>query len=165
MIDNKYTILFVCTGNTCRSPMAQAALQVLLQKQRPNKFRVISAGISTAAGYPATRFANDAVKVWKGDLSNHESQQLSPSLIEEADLILAMAPEHYKEILRMVPSALDKVYLFKNFPDSAPVGDGVDDPIGQSLDRYNETFLEIAEYLGQNLEEFVRRIDSKLHAA
>ncbi|MDZ4723170.1 MAG: low molecular weight protein arginine phosphatase [candidate division Zixibacteria bacterium] len=160
----KYTIMFVCTGNTCRSPMAAGALQVLLNKKRQGKFSVISSGISASYKSPATRFASEVVKMWDADISDHESQLLTADLIERSDLILAMAPEHYKEILRLDPEAVDKVFLFKNFPDQSPVGDGVDDPVGQSLDRYNETFLEIGEYLGKNLDEIIRRIDGAVHA-
>ncbi|MEW6051082.1 MAG: low molecular weight protein arginine phosphatase [Candidatus Zixiibacteriota bacterium] len=156
-----YTILFVCTGNTCRSPMAEAALRVLLDKDRPGRYRVLSAGTAAANGFPATLYALEAVKIWSGDLSRHRSQLLSRRLIEDADLVLGMTPEHVKEILRLSPEAKPKVFLFKNFPDGRLTGEGVEDPVGQSLDRYNATFLEIGEYLGKFLSEIVKRIDEK----
>ena len=156
--------MFVCTGNTCRSPMAEAALRVLLEKRRPGKFEVMSSGTGAANGFPATMFAAEAAKVWDCDLSNHHSRQLSRDLIEQADLIIAMAPEHLAEVRRLSPAAADRSFLLKNFPDPSPNGDRVDDPIGQSLDRYNETFLEIGEYLGQIIDEIVQRIDEKADA-
>jgi len=141
--------------------MAEGALKVLLEKQRPGSFSVISSGTAAASGFPATMYAIEAAKIWDCDLSSHRSQQLSRELIEKSDLILAMTPEHLQEVLRLSRSAKGKAFLFKNFPDPNPDGEGIEDPIGQSLDRYNETFLEIGEYLGKYLDEVVRRIDEK----
>ncbi len=164
MRDEKYTILFVCTGNTCRSPMAESALRALLEKERPGKFRVVSAGTGAATGFPATLYAIEAAKVWSCDISKHKSRQLTRGLIDEADLIFGMAPQHVKEVLRMTPSAKEKTFLFKNFPDHGSNGEAVEDPIGQTLDVYNHAFLEIGEYLGKHLPEIVKRIDEKVPA-
>ncbi len=159
-----YTILFVCTGNTCRSPMAEGGLKVLLAKERPGKFRVMSAGTAAATGFPATLYAGEAAKIWGCDLSGHKSQQLTRALLEDADLIFAMTPEHAKEIVRLAPEVRGRTFLFKNFPEPHLTGEAVEDPIGQTLDRYNETFLEIGEYLGKHLPEIVHRIDEKIPA-
>lgn len=160
-MSDTYKIMFVCTGNTCRSPMAEAALKLLLEKERPGKFEVYSSGTSAANGFPATMYAIEAVRIWDADLSGHLSQPLTRELINDADLIFAMTSGHYKEIIRMNKNAADKTYLFKNFPDPSPDGEGVVDPIGQDLAVYNETFLEIGEYLGKYLPEIIKRIDSK----
>lgn len=162
--DATYNILIVCTGNTCRSPMAEYALRSLLEKERPGQTAVASAGTGAAAGYPATEYGQEAARMWDLNLAPHGSQMLTLELIKWADLVLTMAPGHHREVTRLVPEAADRTYLLKKFPDNSPVGEQVDDPIGQTLDRYNETFLEIGEHLGQHLPEILTRVDAKLGA-
>lgn len=161
-MSEKFVVLFVCTGNTCRSPMAEGALRRLLEEARPEKFEVISAGTMGASGYPATMYAVEAAKLRDADISNHQSQPLTSQLIESVDLIFGMTSSHVAEVLRLADDAQGKTYLFKNFPDSNHHGEGVDDPIGQSLERYNETFLEISEYLDRQVDEIVKLIDAKI---
>ena len=144
--------------------MAEYALRSLLDKERPGKTKVLSAGTYGAEGYPATMFAVEAAKTWDLNLRPHKSRSLTPEMIEEADLILVMAPEHHREVTSMVPEAAERTYLLKKFPDNSPEGEKVDDPIGLDLEDYNQTFLEIGEYLGQHLPEIVERVDKKLNA-
>lgn len=160
---DKYKILVVCTGNTCRSPMAEYALRSLVERERSGRAEVRSAGIAAATGFPATMYAAEAARMWDLDLSDHRSQMLTAGLIDEADLILAMAPEHHRAVVRTVPEARSKTFLLKSFPENSPDGEDVEDPIGRSLEDYNRIFLEIGEYLGQHLPEIVSRINEKFH--
>jgi protein-tyrosine-phosphatase len=107
-------------------------------------------------------YANEAAKIWDVDLSKHLSRPLTSAVIDKADLIFAMTPEHYREIVRVKKDAAHKTFIFKSFPKPGAEGEGVVDPIGQSLDRYNETFLEIGEHLGKVFDEIVKRIDEKV---
>lgn len=163
-MSDKFTIMFVCTGNTCRSPMAEGALRVLLQRERPGKFNVISSGTGAATGFPATEYAVEASKIWNSDLSKHKSQPATEEMIDQSDLILAMTPRHIRELHNMKPTAKSKIYLLKNFPENDPDGDSVDDPIGMPLDYYKETFLEIGEELGRMLPFIVKKIDESVNA-
>lgn len=160
----RYVVLFVCTGNTCRSPMAEYAFRALLDKERPGKVKVVSAGTMGTGGHPATMYAVEAGKIWNLNLRPHHSQGLSRELIAEADLILVMASEHYRAVTELDPEAADRTYLLKKFPEPDPVGEAVEDPIGMGLEDYNRTFLEIGELLGQYLPEIVKRVDEKLNA-
>lgn len=144
--------------------MAEGALRGLLEKERPGTCEVISAGTVGASGFPATKYAVEAARIWDADISKHQSQPLTGGLIDRADLIFGMTSEHVSSVLRLRKEAADKTFLFKNFPDRSQSGEGIDDPIGQSLERYNETFLEIGEYLGKQLDEIVKRIDAKTNA-
>ncbi|MEW5796484.1 MAG: low molecular weight protein arginine phosphatase [Candidatus Zixiibacteriota bacterium] len=159
--DNKYRILFVCSGNTCRSPMAEYALRMLLEKERPGQVEVYSAGTLGLRNQPATIYAQEAARIWDLDLSPHRSQGLTPELVAQADLVFAMTAEHHQKIVELDRRAGEKTYLLKNFPDNSPDGEAIGDPIGMDLDYYNEVFLEIGESLGQHLPEIVKRIDHK----
>ncbi len=142
--------------------MAQGAIRVLLDKKRSGKYEVISSGTSAATGFPATAYAIEAAKIWNANISGHKSQPLTRELIDRADLIFALTPSHFRDIVSMRKDAVSRTFLLKEFPNSGPDGEGVDDPIGQSLDRYNETFLEIGECLGKHLDEIVKRLDEKV---
>jgi len=158
---SNFKVLFVCTGNTCRSPMAEGGLRVLLQGRGIDNIEVISAGTAAPSGCPATHYAVEAAKTWKADLSTHRSRAVSSWLVDEVDLILVMTPSHYREVLSVNPEAKDKMYLLKRFPESGDDGEGVADPIGGSLDTYNQTFLEIGEELGRMLPEIINMAQRK----
>jgi protein-tyrosine phosphatase len=158
---NKYSVLFVCSGNTCRSPMAEYAMRMLLEKERPGQAEVASAGTLGLRSQPATIYAQEAARIWDLDLSPHKSQGLTPELIGRADLIFPMTTDHWREIVRLDRRAAEKTYLLKSFPSNAPDGEPVADPIGMELSYYNEVFLEIGEYLGKHLPEILKRIDAK----
>ncbi len=155
-----FKVLIVCTGNTCRSAMAEGALRVLLEKQT-DTVDVISAGTGAVPGCPATINAIEAAKTWHADISNHHSRPLSVELIEEADLILAMTPGHYRDILGYTSDAASRTFLLKKYPEPGDDGEGVADPIGGPLDVYNQTFLEIGEELGRILPDILELAKKK----
>jgi protein-tyrosine-phosphatase len=146
--EDKFKLLIVCTGNTCRSPMAEGIAKKIVSEKGLNNFHIGSAGIGTADGLPATDYAIEAAKHWDIDIQKHRSTVLTTQLAMESDLILAMAPEHAERIMSLDKQLKDKTYLLKGFPVPYSRGQArVDDPIGGSLEQYNQTFLELDEIL------------------
>jgi protein-tyrosine-phosphatase len=131
--------------------MAEGGMRKLLENGGIDDVVVFSSGTAAASGFPATAYALEAVHIWDADISAHKSQPLTPQLINEADLIIAMSPDHCYQIITMVPDAAGKTFLLKNYPEPGCDGEGIDDPIGGSLDIYNQTFIEIGEELGRIL--------------
>jgi protein-tyrosine-phosphatase len=141
--------------------MAEGILKSILAEKGILNVRVTSSGIGAMVGMPATPFAVEAAKNWGVDISGHRARQLTPKMIEEADLILAMAPEHVQDILRKKPDALKKTFLIKAFP--APYSSSqerVQDPIGGTLNDYNQTYLELDEILRKIVNGIIQLSES-----
>ena len=154
--------MFVCTGNTCRSPMAEGILKKLLAEKGINNIKVSSAGTQALDGYPAAPFTIEATKVWDIDLNEHSSKKLSLDVLKESDLVLVMSIEHLKHIEKMDRGSLDKTYLLKAFPHKDDNDNlAVKDPIGGSLEEYNLCFLELDEEIRRILPEVIRVFEKK----
>lgn len=156
-----YRILIVCTGNTCRSPMAQGLLQKMLVESGLEDVDVSSAGIGTLDGYPATSFAVKAAAEKQVDISHHHSTRLTTKLVEQADLILVMADEHH-DYLSQMEASRGKLYMFKGFPEEghADFLHSVKDPVGGSLEEYRRTIDELERELKRMLPEIKSRIEA-----
>ena len=126
-------LIFVCTGNTCRSPMAEGLLRAMLPKTCD--WEIFSAGVCAANGWPASDHAVEALREKGIDISNITSQTLTPNLIEEADLLVTMTQGHRQAILAVAPKSEGKVFLLKSFGIAECAAD-INDPVGGSLELY-----------------------------
>jgi protein-tyrosine phosphatase len=109
-----FKVIFVCTGNICRSPMAE---QMLIQKAEKNKLpiKVVSAGVMAMTGDPMTPQSADAMTKRGFTPTKHISQDLTPKLLEEADLVLTATLDHRGEIARMLPKASKYSFTIDEF--------------------------------------------------
>ena len=137
-------VLVVCTGNTCRSPMAEGWLK---QKLSGKGWMVESAGVGAWGGSPATPEAVEAMREVGVDISEHRSQALSKALVEGASYILAMTEGHRREVVRRWPEAEAKTFLVPDFG----VGESraVEDPVGYPVEVYQHTRDELVQALGE----------------
>lgn len=150
-------VLFVCTANVCRSPMAAGLFQALLTSHVPGgrDWLVDSAGTWASEGQRASENAIRVMQKRGIDLSNHRSKVVSNALLNLFDLILVMEPGH-KEALRVeFPEIARRVWLLSEL-SGPPVP--IEDPYGLSLEYYEKTAAEIEAYLQAGLPEILARV-------
>ena len=136
----EYSVLFVCTGNTCRSPMAEGIAKRLLAEMKRVPIdqleaagvRVRSAGTMTGGGSAASPEAVEAMKQVGIDINQHTSSALTEDLIQDADAIYTMTDSHRQGVLMLSPSAAEKTQRLDPATD-------VMDPIGGPLELYKQT--------------------------
>ena len=151
-------VLFVCTGNTCRSPMAEAVFRTLAAERlgcAPDEIErhgvvVASAGMAAWPGGPASEHAVTVAGELGGDLGGHESQPLTDALVRQADVILTMTNAHRAALLAQFPEAGGRVTLL------SPERQDVIDPIGGSLDTYRRCARQIRGHLAARLDTLLK---------
>ena len=145
-------ILFVCTGNTCRSPMAEAIARRLVEESGRIDIEVESAGTQASDRSPASDEALLVGVERNLDLSAHRARRLTPEILASADLVLVMSPTHLSEVREMDPNA--NVHLFAGYGTPRSKGRSIADPFGGNLEDYRAT----ADELEHELKEILERI-------
>jgi protein-tyrosine-phosphatase len=144
-------VLFICTDNSCRSPMAENVLKKLIHDNHWT-LECGSAGLAAFNGVPAAQDAVEACKEKGIDLSAHQSQPLSKALVIESDLILTMTGKHKESILRKMPELESKISLLSDYAGQGI--EDVEDPVGQSFEQYQKVFAQIEGYLLKAKDKF-----------
>ncbi|WP_242868883.1 low molecular weight protein arginine phosphatase [Desulfotomaculum copahuensis] len=134
-------LLFVCTGNTCRSSMAAAlARRALAERGLTGRVEVISAGLFARPGDPASPRAVAVMGEWGIDLHRHRARQLTPRDVAGADLVLVMTAGHHRQVRQMVPEAGDRIHTLAAY---AGVDADVPDPFGRPLEAYRRCAVDL----------------------
>lgn len=134
-------VLFVCTGNTCRSPMAAALANEMIPS-----VTVKSAGVFAGAGSPVNDHALHALKE-QGLTIDHHSKQISESVLDWSDLILTMTTGHRDTLTSQYPAYQSKCFTLKEYVLDSPENEDIPDPFGQDITMYQETLNELTEYI------------------
>ncbi len=148
-------VLFICSGNSCRSPMAEALCRKMLaermnvpeEKLEEHGYTVLSAGSAGGFASPASDLAMEVMREAGIDLSDHLSQTVTAEMLEHADRVFVMTPEQLDRILRIAPSAQGRVALLD--PKGRPIGD----PHGGDLETYRRCAHALRRALDKRMKE------------
>jgi RpiB/LacA/LacB family sugar-phosphate isomerase len=148
------TILFVCTGNICRSPMAEGLFRHAMKDR--TDYQVVSAGVGAMDGQPPSTHAVRALKELGIDISQQRSRVLTPELIERADYIFGMTHTHVDSINVLFPNVAEKTFLLREFDETLDEFEkDIADPIGGSY----ETYAYCRDQIEQGIFSLIRFVE------
>jgi tRNA threonylcarbamoyl adenosine modification protein (Sua5/YciO/YrdC/YwlC family) len=142
-VAKKKIILFVCTGNSCRSVMAKGLLEKLLKEKGRTDIEVLSAGIAMLSGNRATDQTIELLKKETIDATGHRSQKINPIMLKKSDIILVMEKMQEERVGELAPEVKNRLFLLKEFAriEEGPLD--IADPIGKPMSFYEATFYAI----------------------
>ncbi|MFO0975565.1 MAG: low molecular weight protein arginine phosphatase [Planctomycetaceae bacterium] len=152
-------VLFVCTGNTCRSPMAEMLFRRLAAEKlgcrdwelRERGIDVFSAGIAAYDSCPASPEAVQVMKECGIDMSEHLSQQVTSNMLEQSSLVLALTERHRRALVEARPDLSERIVLLSR------AGEDIQDPIGGTMADYQECAAQISENLRFWVEDLLKK--------
>jgi protein-tyrosine-phosphatase len=159
----KRVVLFLCTGDTCRGPMAQGYMQHAMEEKGIRNVDVRTAGVLTVAGLIPTPEAKQVMTNNNIDISKHRSCKLTPELIRKADLILGMTPYHVQFAKQLAEEAKDRTFLLKEYAETDLKNFQVTEPNGMTLEVYKRVYREMKLAIDKLLEKpmFTAQIETK----
>ena len=150
------TVLFVCTGNVCRSPMAEGIFRHAVQGR--GEYRVLSAGLGAMEGQPPSTYAVQALKELGVDISGQRSHMLTSELVHQADYIFGMTHSHIDTVMMLYPMAAEKTFLLREFDETLDQFEkDISDPIGGSY----EVYLNCRDQIEQGIVSLLRFIEHR----
>lgn len=154
-------VLFICTGNICRSPAAEGLLKDRLRQKGLTDWDVESAGTWTVDGRPATSHVVQLMAERKIDLTSHRSRGVDRQMIEQADLVLVMTQGHAEALRLEFPDQSEKIYLLSEMKDGRRYD--IEDPYGGSLEEYLTCVDELEELINEGLEQIKFLAENTAH--
>ncbi len=148
------TLLFVCTGNVCRSPMAEGIFRRAVRGR--DDYRAISAGLGALEGQPPSAHAIQALAELGIDISGLRSRLLSPEVVQQADYIFGMTHSHIDTVMMLYPMSAEKTFLLREFDETLDYFEkDISDPIGGSY----EVYLNCRDQIEQGIASILRFLD------
>jgi protein-tyrosine-phosphatase len=156
-----YQILFICSGNVCRSPMAEALMRTYVPERLKNKVKIVSAGTLGIYGDLASAEAVQVMQEKKIDLRDHVSRGISKELIDASHIIFVMSRDHLEFMQHYFPLIVEKIFLLRRFavPALGKKEDSIQDPMGFEVEYYRKTRDVIDFEIKRILPHLIARID------
>ena len=151
------SMLFVCTGNSCRSIMAEGLMKKYLKALGKDQVEVASAGVGAVGGFSPTEETVEVMRKEGVDVSEYRSKKITKEMIKNASLILVMETSHKEIVTGLMPEATAKTHLLKEFliegeEKNYPDDRNIPDPIGKPMDYYKLSF----EIIKNQIERIAR---------
>lgn len=145
-------VVFICTANICRSPVAEGLLRNRLQQQGRAGWRVSSAGTWAQLKRGAARHSIDLMAEKGIDIRDHQAQEVNAALLQEADLLLCMEPGHAEALRAEFPQASHKIYLLSEMDNRRY---GIDDPYGGPYEGYKQMLADVEQLIDAGLPRII----------